>query len=920
MRKIIIKSCFLIIISAVYLAASSQPAFAASQPLNLQVNAVIDNINEYPELKNAMFYYDAKRIVRMSRTGTYPALYPSEVSTKTFSWKHGSTATVSWGSSNASTNCDLLWFGASARTDSHISLKYVEYSTDDNLKPYIYDDGGMAEPIASFNWLEVIRSTKKTAKVTLHFRYNPDIAEGAPDPDPAPDYSKTIDYLGDGIANKDTSANGINDYRIYLDMTTEASEEKKERDIVFVLDVSNSMENDLGGTTRFNVLKSTVKDAVNSLTQNPINKISIVTFGTRAEIIATREDDKSNLISFVNSLSLPGGMAGGTNYYESMLHAAQIVNDSIGDSQEKVIFFVSDGEPTASLPAANAAGYSVYAEVATSYAYYAAQQFKNVDKFYSVFIGSDSGNASTLQTITQMVNVSNEKYMVQASSSEQLTNAFERFLSKVGNSLYDVTITDELTPYVTYAGDMKMESKIGNDEASTLTAGIDYSVTADRNKLSVRLLKSTVSDSRYTLSFNVRANDKAWEHYAQYGSYPHTGDPDTDYEGNSTSSGKSGFYSNGIAELSYSFGGSGSAVKQYSKPVVQVFREDYIPEKIQFQKILTGMDLEEEMFSFEIRRVINGEGSVYISEAKNEKEGFITFNSVDFNKPGQYLYEVKEIIPDVPQQGMIYDTRTLTAVVNVSDNGDGLNVSIIYPDGMSFTNIYEPKPVSVNFEVGKELTGQKLTAGAFQFRLFNGSGEFVEDTSNKTDGSVIFSPIEFTMPGTYEFLVREKVPMPVNPNIIYDTKAVPIKVHVADAGGYLTADVQYPGDRIFRNQFVLSPVKSNIELKIILSGMQLSSGMFKFEMTDGSGKIYSAINQADGKIRFTVDFTNTGTYNFTVRQIIPSDPMNYMTYDKRNIQITVNVTVNSYGKLVTNVHSSSDMIFYNSYKIRGGIW
>lgn len=920
MREVIKKSVFLFIISAIYLIVSTKPALAASPQLDLRVTAVIDNINEYPGLENTTFYYDAKRIMKMSRTESYPALYPSEVSTKTFSWKHGGTAAVSWGSSNVSSNCNLLWLGASAVTDSHISLAYVEYSAADNLKPYVYDDGGRAEPIASFNWLEVINSSKRTAKVTLHFRYNPDIAEAAPDPDPDPDYSKTIDYLGDSIANPDTAACGINDYRIYLDVTTESYEAEKERDIIFVLDVSNSMETALGSTTRFEVLKSTVKNAINSLTQNPSNKISIVTFGTRAEIIAARQTDKSGLIGIINSLSLPGGMAGGTNYYESMLHAAQIVNDNIDGSQEKVIFFVSDGQPTASLPAANAGGYSVYSEVATGYAHYAAQQFRNVDKFYSVFIGSDSGNASTLQTITQMVNTSSEKYMVQALSTEQLTNAFERFLSKVGNSLYNVTIADELTPYVTYAGDMKVTRKTGNNETDTLTAGIDYSVAADRNKLSVSFLKSTISGSRYTLSFNIRANDEALEQYEQYGAYPHTGDPGTDYEGNSTSSGRTGFYSNSIAELRYSFGGSGSAVKQYAKPVVQAFKEDYVPGKIQFRKILTGSTLEEGMFSFQILQVIGDEEPVRVAEVKNDREGFITFNSINFDKPGQYLYEVKEIIPDVPRRGMTYDTKTLTAAVNVSEDGNDLNVSITYPEGTSFTNVYEPEPVSVNFEVRKELTGQKLTAGAFQFRLFNGSGDFIEAASNKGDGSVIFSPVEFTKPGTYEFSVRESVPMPADPNIVYDTKSVPITVNVADAGGYLTADVQYPADKVFRNQFVLSPVKSNIELKVVLSGMQLSSGMFKFEMTDGSGRTYSAINQADGKIRFTADFKNAGTYYFTVRQIIPSDPMRYMTYDKRNIPITVKVTVNSKGKLVTNVSSSSDMIFYNSYKIRGGIW
>lgn len=925
MGKIIKKAVLVFVLLTACLTILGSAAFAAAPALNLQVTTVIDNIDEYPGLKNASFYYDAKRIIEMTSNNTYPALYPSNSTIKTFSWKHGQTAKVSWNKSNGSSNCDLLWFGANSKTDSHISLASVEYNANGNLKQYTYDDNGRAKAITSYNWLQVINSSKGEAKVTLHFRYNPDIDEVEPDPDPEPEYAKTIDYLGDGIPNPDTSANGLNDYRIYLDVTTEASETETDRDIIFVLDVSNSMDTALGNTTRFNVLKNTVKSAVNSLVQNPSNRISIITFGTRAQIVTTRETDRTKLINCVNSLSLPGGTAGGTNYYESMLHAAQIVNGSINGSHEKVIFFVSDGEPTASLPAANAMGYAAYAEVATIYAYHAAQEFQNVDRFYSVFIGDDSGSASTLQTITQMVEVNNEKYMVQASSAEQLTSAFNRFVSKVGNSLYDVTITDELSSYVSYAGDLKVSRKTGDAEAVTLTAGVDYSVTSVSDKLSIQLLKSTIPDSRYTLSFNVRASDESLDYYGQYESYPNIGDPNTDYEGNNTSSDKPGFYSNTLAELSYSFGGNGSAVKHYNKPVIQVVEANAVPAEIQLRKVLQGKDLVEGMFEFEIRQVIQGENqeetkTVPIATVKNDKDGFITFNSISFTKPGKYLYEVKEIIPDVPEQGMTYDTKTLTVVANVVRNSGDLDVKITYPNGTAFTNVYNPKPVSVNFEVKKKLTGRTLSANAFQFRLLNGNEDSIEVVSNTSDGRVVFSPIEFTKVGTYNFKVREIVPMPANSNIIYDTKTVPIVVNVADAGGYLTADVKYSNDTTFTNQFAYSPIKANIELKVVLSGMQLSTGMFKFELTDSNGKTYSAINQSDGKIRFPIDFTNVGTYTFVARQIIPSEPMRYMTYDKQNIRITVNVTDNGSGKLVANIQSSSDMTFYNSYKVRGGIW
>ena len=916
MNDIIRKVFFVLLLLIAYPVIFSITAFADVSKLDLTITAVIDNIDEYPEMENKTFYYYVERITTMSR-GSYPALYPSAGESREFSWTNGSTNRVSWGRERNS-NSNLLWFGASGKTDSHISLERVEYTAKDNLRQYTYDDEGRAVPIAPFNWLQVVNNSNK-AKVILHFRYNPDIDEAPMEPDPNPDYTKTIDYLGDGTSNPDTSAKGINDYRIYMDVTTETSESAKERDIIFILDVSNSMEEKLGESTRFHVLKDTVKNAVNSLTDSPNNKISIVTFGTRAEIIATREVDKNLLINVVNDLSLPGNTEGGTNYYESMLQATEIINENIDNSQEKVIFFVSDGQPTASLPASGANGYEVYTEIATGYAFQSAAELENIDKFYSVYIGDETGNASTLQTITQMVDVKHERYMVHASSTQELTNAFERFVSKVSDSLNNVIITDELSSYVTYAGDLKVTEKIQNTEERILTAGIDYNVALGRNNLKVQFLRSAGHDSRYTVSFNVLSNDNAWNYYSLKGSYPDIGDSNTDYEGNYTSSGRLGFYSDDKSELSYTFGLGASAVKEYAKPVVQVAKSDYIPGKIRLQKILIGKTLEEKMFEFEIRQIKGDGESVFIAREKNDKDGYITFDSVNFDRQGQYLYEVKEIIPDSPQPGITYDTNNLAVAVNVTEEAGVLYTEITYPDGLSFTNVYNMEPVSVKFDVIKQLTGRTLFNREFQFRLFDGNGNYIESAWNSSYGGAVFSPVQFTSPGIYNFSVKESLPSPVDPNITYDTKTIPIVVNVKEEGGVLVAYVNYPKGKTFNNKFVSSSVNSNINLKIALSGMQLSSEMFKFTMT-GNGKTYTSNNLSNGKIQFAVKFDRAGTYKFTVKQVIPSTPMRYMTYDTKSITVTVNVTSDRWGNLSAKVGYNPESSFYNSYKVKGGIW
>jgi len=75
----------------------------------------------------------------------------------------------------------------------------------------------------------------------------------------------------------------------------------------------------------------------------------------------------------------------------------------------------------------------------------------------------------------------------------------------------------------------------------------------------------------YYLSFNVTANQKAFNKYADMqGNYDEKGDEDTDYEGNETSSQKDGFYSNGEnTKVQYTMRGV-KYERKYRRPVIQV--------------------------------------------------------------------------------------------------------------------------------------------------------------------------------------------------------------------------------------------------------------------------------------------------------------------------------------------------------------
>lgn len=69
----------------------------------------------------------------------------------------------------------------------------------------------------------------------------------------------------------------------------------------------------------------------------------------------------------------------------------------------------------------------------------------------------------------------------------------------------------------------------------------------------------------------MEPSDAATDYFVEHGEYPHIGDDGTDAEGNSTSSGKEGFYSNSTATVKYKENKESlQQTATYAMPVVQV--------------------------------------------------------------------------------------------------------------------------------------------------------------------------------------------------------------------------------------------------------------------------------------------------------------------------------------------------------------
>lgn len=106
-----------------------------------------------------------------------------------------------------------------------------------------------------------------------------------------------------------------------------------------------------------------------------------------------------------------------------------------------------------------------------------------------------------------------------------------------------------------------------------------------------------------------------------------------------------------------------------------------------------------------------------------------------------------------------------------------------------------------------------------------------------------------------------------------------------------------------------------------LQGSTLQEGQFAFALKDASGKVLqTAKNGANGDIKFVLDYTKTGTYEYAISEVVPDDAKgnvkDHITYDTAVHKVKV-VVANGDGKLDATVtydnESSTPPTFTNEY-------
>ena len=274
--------------------------------------------------------------------------------------------------------------------------------------------------------------------------------------------------------------------------------------------------------------------------------------------------------------------------------------------------------------------------------------------------------------------------------------------------------------------------------------------------------------------------------------------------------------------------------------------ETSVTDKIAATKVLTGRDMAEGEFSFEL---VEGEGkdAKVVATGKNAADGKITMSTIEYTKAGTHTYTLREVKGNAG--GITYSDAKFTIETTITDKGDGtLEAKHVLKDDVkaaTFENAYSVTPINaeLDFDLSKAIDGRDWTdADKFSFTVTAPEGTPLPDPATVSvskkdakDGiaAIKFGEIHYTAAGTYKYEIRENAGSAAG--MTYDAHVATAEVTVTDNGkGVLIANVTKKESGRFTNKYHTElnyTAAGGLKLSKTLSGRPMTEGQFTFTVT-----------------------------------------------------------------------------------------
>lgn len=528
-------------------------------------------------------------------------------------------------------------------------------------------------------------------------------------------------------------------------------------DFTLVLDVSGSMDDPMSKTDRtkrLDALKEAVKafldEAANTNTEagSELVRVGLVKFAGNekngigddtyrsggytynySQIVSDLTANMSGLKNKVSKLKAAGATRAdnGFNLAVKVMGSASARTDA-----KKVVIFFTDGSPTSS---------NGFEKEVANNAVTAAKKLKDGGAaVYSIGIFASANPSSLSSNENQFMHAVSSNfpkatkynqrgegnikagYYKSATNASELNAIFDEIeKSETTTSAYiNVVMEDTLSEYAELAGsDYKVVAKDSSGQAVALTKDVDYTLTYDENakKFTVRFLKALAHNVTYTLEYNVKPTQNAYNDYASNlntgkdGYAGVKGDANTDLPGNATSSNQPGFHTNDSACLTYTADGKTHECREnpYPHPVIQV-----VHSTLHVDKQWSGNGQKPESITVDIKQ---GNDTYKTVTLKRDDSGKWS-TDVIIPAGAQKTYTVTEVEPDshlwkASYQHKVGDGNLADGnVVTVPESMASQNATVV------ITNTLKQTMLTHAIGVQKELKGRDWKdSDEFTFKL-----------------------------------------------------------------------------------------------------------------------------------------------------------------------------------------------------------